>query len=100
MSTFAEISIFVLGLLNVIVFIFAFTLNFDEDDRLPYIFCQRYLWEILDERNINFAGKLILCMLATPLTILYTVMMLVLIIGYFIIVSAWELFCLLFQKKS
>ena len=100
MSTFTEISIFLLILFNVIVFIFAFTLNFDEDDRLPYIFCQRYLWEILDERNINFAGKLILCTLCTPLTILYTVMMLVFIIGGCIIISIWKLFCLLFQKKS
>ena len=99
MSTFTEISIVLLGVLNFIVFLFAFITTYDEDDGLPSILCQRYLWEILDDININFAGKLILCTLFTPFTILYMIMMIILKIICFVAVNAWKLFCLLFQKK-
>lgn len=100
MNTFTEISIVLLVAFNLIVFLFVFIGMFDEDDGLPSIFCQRYLWEILEDININLAGKLILCTLFTPFTILYMAMMIFLKIICFVAINAWKLFCLLFQKKQ
>ena len=100
MNTFTEVSIVLLGVINFIVTMFVIIGMFDEDDGLPYIFCQRYLWKILDDVNINFAGKLILCVLFTPFTILYMVSAIILKIICFVAVNAWKLFCLLFQKKQ
>lgn len=66
-----------------------------ECDRYP-VFCQPYFWGVLDECDINFVGKLILCILTAPFTIGYTVGTLM----YWMGVGIVSLFCLLFQKKS
>lgn len=99
MNTFTEISIVLLCVMNFIVCLFSFLISPDAHDGLPSILCQRYLWEILDDININLAGKLILCTLFTPFTILYMAMMIILKIVCFVAINAWKLFCLLFQKK-
>ena len=96
MNNFEIVSIVLLCVINFIVFIFGVAELFCEDDELPSIFCQRYLWEILDDANINFAGKFILCTLFTPFTILYMAVVIIIKIICFVAVSAWELFCLLF----
>ena len=71
---------------------------FFEYNENPPILCQQYLWEILDDKDINFIGKLILCILTIPFTIFYSVVVLVCKIGMFLIINAWKIFCVVFKK--
>ena len=84
-----------LYLVNMVVFMIIGMAICDECDGYP-VFCQPYFWGVLDECNINFAGKLILCILITPFTIGYTVGALILHMGC----GLCKLFYMLFQKKS
>ena len=70
-----------------------------EYDDNPPLFFQQHLWKELDFENINFIGKLILCILTTPFTIMYTVGGLGINVGGFLLTNMWKLFCLLFKKR-
>jgi hypothetical protein len=93
------ISILILGIINMFTFLaVTIILCFEYDDNPP-IFCQQHLWIVLDDYNINQSGKLILCILTIPFTIMYTVGMIVIKSGRFVVLNIWKLFCMLFQKK-
>lgn len=88
-----------LGLINFCTFIIlTVTLSCNYNDNPPILY-QQHLWLILDDNNINLTGKLILCILTVPFTVLYTVGILGYNIWSFIITNIWKLFCLIFQKR-
>lgn len=70
-----------------------------EDSSTPSILLQSYLWLLLDDCDINFAGKLILCVLTIPFTVFYTAVMLIYYIVFFVCFNVWQLFCWAFRKK-
>ena len=88
-----------LFLINFFTLIIVGSLLSCEYDACPPILCQQYLWSVLDDKDINFIGKLILCILTTPFTVLYTVGLLSFKIGSFVIINIWKLFCVLFKKR-
>lgn len=98
MSEFLEIILSVLFLVDFIISIILSVILSDGYDKCPPILCQSYLWQVLDDMDINFIGKLILCILTVPFTIFYTVGVLVFKIGSFVIINMWKLFCLVFKK--
>ena len=98
MSEFLETILAVLFLVDLIISIILSVTLSDGYDKCPPILCQSYLWQVLDDMDINFIGKFILCILTVPFTILYTVGVLVFKIGSFVIINMWKLFCLVFKK--
>lgn len=60
---------------------------------------QTTLWKSLDCRNINFIGKLILCILTFPFTISYTISCLLIWVIEYLVKKTWDLFCKVFRKK-
>ena len=89
----------ILFIINMFVgLILAICLYSEYENKIP-LFCQQVLCELLDDYNINRLGKLILCILITTFTILYTCAVGIAKIGMFIRPIIWDLFCQLFQKK-
>lgn len=100
MNTFLIIFVALLGAINMFTcLIFTIMLSFEYDNDPP-LFVQQYLCDVLDDYNINWIGKAILCVLTMPFTIFYTVATLIFWkIGVFIAAKLWKLFCTIFQKK-
>ena len=86
----------VFGILCLINFVLAYVIGMVmvDDDICP-IFFQSYLYEKLDKYDINFIGKLIVCVLTVPFTMGYTIMALMSRMTRFIVM----LFFLLFRKR-
>lgn len=90
----------ILCVINFLSAMFLMMILCDEYDNNPPVLCQQPLWVALDDIDINFIGKLILCVLTIPFTIFYTVVVLIVKIGKFIVVDViWKLFCLVFTKR-
>ena len=87
-----------LFLINLLTFLIVGVSLFYEYDENPPILCQQHLWKVLDDKDINFIGKLILCILTIPFTILYTVGLLGFNIGRCIVINMWKMFCVVFKK--
>lgn len=60
---------------------------------------QTTLWKSLDCQNINFIGKLILCILTFPFTISYTIIRCLEWVTEYLVKKTWDLFCKVFRKK-
>ena len=88
-----------LSFINFLTFLILTITLYGEYDDNPPILCQQHLWLILEDNNINFIGKLILCILTIPFTVFYTIGTLGYRIGSFIIINIWKLFCLAFKKR-
>lgn len=98
MYVFLEVIFIVLFLTNMGTLVIVGTVLFCEYDCNPPILCQQCLWKTLDDMNINFSGKLILCILTAPFTIFYTVVILGVKAGSFVIINVWKIFCAVFKK--